>query len=290
MGLGLVGALALWGASSLIGQLFDSTLLSRGTLYLSPGIFFFVTNKVLIYMLNGQRQMKLFALASGARAVGILIIVLTVVFRYPDYENFGLAFTLTEIAILLLVLSWRPLSLQVDRALIKVWMRRHLNFGAKSFVHSMVSEAFIRVDVLMLGLFVSDKVVGIYSFAAFFAEGIYQLPVVVRNMNNPILVKMLIEKNADLFVSFTRRTAMLSLGMTLVVAGATAVIYPWLDLVFDPETIKDSTVVLWVLLAGMVVYSVSVPFDFLFLIGGRPGVPSLFMLGNVSVNILLNAV
>ena len=289
MGLGLVGAIALWGASGLVGHMFDSTLVSRGVLYLSPGIFFFVTNKVIIYMLNGQRQMKLFALASGARAVGILAIVIAVVFAYPQYENFGLAFTLTEVCVFVLVLSWKPFDLRADWDLVKVWILKHLNFGAKSFVHSIVAEAFIRVDVLMLGLYASDKTVGIYSFAAFFAEGIYQLPIVVRNMNNPILVKLLIERNSEKIVAFTRKTGLLSFCMTLVVAGTTAAVYPSLELVFDPTTIRESTVVVWVLLGGMAFYSIFVPFDFLFLIGGRPGIQSLFMLCNVTVNILLNA-
>jgi O-antigen/teichoic acid export membrane protein len=289
MGLGLMGALILGGLSSIAGEVFDSRFISVGTLYLAPGIFLFVTNKVLISVLNGQRQMKFFALASGIRVLGILSLVLLVIFFYPQYENFGLAFTLAEVPVFMIIFALRPFRLCAKASLLKKWILRHLHFGVRSSIHSIVAEAFIRVDVLMLGVFMSDRAVGIYSFAAFFAEGIYQLPIVVRNMNNPILVKLLIEKNTEKFVAFTRKTGMLSLGITTVVAATTAAIYPMLDVAFEPEVIRESTMVLWVLLSGMVFYSLFVPFDFLFLIGGRPGTQSLFMLGNLSFNVLLNA-
>ena len=42
-----------------------------------------------------------------------------------------------------------------------------------------------RIDVIMLGFFLDDKSVGIYSFAAFFAEGFLQLIIVIQNNLNP---------------------------------------------------------------------------------------------------------
>jgi O-antigen/teichoic acid export membrane protein len=290
MCLGFFGVLIFGLLCGPIGMVFDSRYVSAGIFYLVPGLFFFVINKTLIYMLNGRREMRCFALASGFRAVAIAILVGIIIFFYPSFDNFGLAFTIAEILVFILLLSWKPLSFNLYGSLFKLWFIRHLQFGLKALIHSLVSEAFIRVDILMLGIFMADSVVGIYSFAAFFIEGIYQVPVVVRNLNNPILVKLLLERNVVRFVTFARKTSLLSFSITAVIASAVGVIYPWLDSVFDPMVIQQSTVVLWVLLSGMVIYSIFVPFEFSFIAAGMPGVQSLFMFINLITNVFLNAI
>ena len=63
-------------------------------------------------------------------------------------------------------------ELKVDR----VWLKRHIQFGARSVLGGVAVELNTRVDVLVLGLFTSEAQVGIYSFAAFFVEGFLQLP------------------------------------------------------------------------------------------------------------------
>ena len=46
-------------------------------------------------------------------------------------------------------------------------------------------------DILMLAIFVSDRDVGIYSFAALFIEGLFQVPVVFRTLANPELAQQM---------------------------------------------------------------------------------------------------
>ena len=42
-----------------------------------------------------------------------------------------------------------------------------------------------RIDIFMLGIFLSDQLVGIYSVAALFVEGFLQIIVVLQNNFNP---------------------------------------------------------------------------------------------------------
>ena len=288
IGFGILGSLILFFISPLLGQALQSQYVEEGLLYLSPGIAFFVTNKVLNAIFNGKQQMKHFALVSSVRAISILIFCLgLILFRQP-YHYFGLVFTVSEILLFVVILFFKPIDFSFNKNQFQNWIKKHLNFGSRSVIHGLFSEAFIRIDILMLGFFLSDPKVGIYSFAAFFLEGLYQIPVVVRNLNNPILVKMLIDKNRDKLIKFTRKTASFSLGLTLLGSALIAIIYPHLDLFFDAETIRVSYPILLVLLGGMVIYSVSIPFDYIFITGGRPGIQSGFMSLNVAVNVGLN--
>ena len=232
--------------------------------------------------------MKHFALATSIRVLSILLFCAYFVYTENPYSVFGLAFTFSEILLFIVVVLLKPTKVLFQQVRFKQWTYRHLNFGTKSVVHGLLSEAFIRVDILMLGIFLSDQYVGIYSFAAFFVEGIYQIPVVIRNLNNPILVKMLLENNIKKIITFNRKTALLSFVLTFFVSLVVAIIFPYLDQIFPAETINQSFPVLLVLLAGMVIYSNFIPFDYILLAGGLPGIQSFFMFANTTVNIGLN--
>ena len=69
--------------------------------------------------------------------------------------------------------------------------RVHLVYGTKSAVSGMLLELNSRVDVLMIGYFLDDARVGIYSFASTLAEGVFQLLVVLQNNYNPLIARSL---------------------------------------------------------------------------------------------------
>ena len=50
----------------------------------------------------------------------------------------------------------------------------------------ILTEVNTRVDILVLGYFHGDTLVGVYSFAAILAEGFSQLPMVVRRSIDPL--------------------------------------------------------------------------------------------------------
>ena len=57
----------------------------------------------------------------------------------------------------------------------KSWLIEHLNFGVKGFLSGALAEVNTRVDVILLGLYTNFTIVGIYTFAATFAEGFSQI-------------------------------------------------------------------------------------------------------------------
>ena len=60
------------------------------------------------------------------------------------------------------------------------WSKVHLNYGIRCFLSGVFLELKSRVDILMLGFFLSDYEVGIYSFSALFAEGFFQVLIVLQ--------------------------------------------------------------------------------------------------------------
>ncbi|MDR4508729.1 MAG: oligosaccharide flippase family protein [Candidatus Brocadiaceae bacterium] len=287
---GLVGAVFLALLSGQIGRFFQSTDVGRGILLIAPGLFFFTINKVLMGILNGQRRMGAFAVGQSIRAVSVLLVCLIIVFRKDLPYKFGLSFTCAELLLLFSLLIFvKPVGFHIVRVGdIRKWMSRHFRFGSKAFVHGFLSEAFIRIDIIMLGIFVSDRAVGIYSFAAMFLEGAYQVSIVIRTITNPILVRLLLLCEKKSIVSFARRTALLSFSATFIVSAAIILVYPYFKLFIPEETIDSSYGVLLILLTGLLLYSTCVPFDYIFLQAGKPGIQSVYMTINTMMNAAMN--
>ena len=92
------------------------------------------------------------------------------------------------------------ISLIVDWWLSKNWInwsKIHLNYGIRCILSGVFIELNSRVDILMLGFFLSDYEVGIYSFSALFAEGFFQVLIVLQNNYNPILSRLISNKKFD---------------------------------------------------------------------------------------------
>ena len=54
--------------------------------------------------------------------------------------------------------------------------------------------------------------------------------------------------------------------------------------------IEKSFPVLLVLMSGLVLFSICIPFDYIFLLAGSPGIQSIYIAANTTVNIVLNVI
>jgi len=288
---GVLGALVLMAAAPLIGRLNDSAHLIGGVRILAPGLLLFVTNKVLMGILNGRRRMIAFAIGQALRALTILGVCLAVVHLDASLDRLALCFTLAETLLLAYLLLVRPLTIgAVDGAKVRDWLIRHASFGGRGVVNSCLSEAFIRIDILMLGIFLPDDQVGVYSFAAFFIEGLYTIGITLRVVINPMLVRLIADHERAELRTLARKVGALSLALTLLVGGAVMLVFPLLSMVADPTLVGDAHTLLAILACGLVVYAPVLPFDYILLQAGRPGAQSIFMALTTGANIVLNAV
>ena len=285
----LVGQTAFW--IGVVEVVTNSVQVGRGVAIVAPAICLFSVNKILMGILNGARRMKAFAIVQSIRVVVILCVCFGIaLFTHAAYL-LALGFLCAEIAItpVLLILT-RAWSWPFGLTQAKRWAITHIKFGVKALSGGFLSESYIRIDILMLAIFVSDLNVGIYSFAALFVEGLFQVPVVIRTISNPVLVKFLLVQDPVSIVKFVRKVSPISAGIYILIATVVLIGFPLLSNIYPTDLIISAHELLFVLLAGLLVYAVFIPFDYVLLQSGMPGRQSLLFTINVVTNILLNLI
>jgi O-antigen/teichoic acid export membrane protein len=80
-----------------------------------------------------------------------------------------------------------------------------------------------KIDIIILSLFVGQEEIGIYSFAAMFAEGYYQFALVFRNLNAPKLSKVLYEEKSAL--SFIQSNTLIKQALTVSILGLLSILF-----------------------------------------------------------------
>jgi O-antigen/teichoic acid export membrane protein len=235
--------------------------------------------------------MRTFALAQSLRVLAIFAVVVAVGSSpLPDWVLVA-GFTVAELLLFpLLLLAVLPLLRVPAAESTRGWMRRHGSFGTRALPSGLLAESFVRVDVIMLGLFVNDARVGVYSFAAMFIEGLYQLAVVFRTVANPILVTLLAGADTARLGRFCRRAGLGSFAAVAATAVVVWAAFPLLLRWYPQALIQQARGVLAILAVGLCAYAPFVPSDQILLQAGLPGRQSALMTANLGANVLANAV
>lgn len=277
-----------------VGTIVNSPAVAEGIRLVSPGLLFFALNKVLINVLNGLQWMRAYAIFRSVRFVLIpLFIVIIAWLDLPD-SYIALSLTLTEavlfIALAIFVYRWVVPLKPITQ--LRARLTEHVSFGVRGILSGMLMELNTRVDVLMLGIFVTDAQVGVFSFAAILAEGIAQVPMAVRWNVDPVIGGYFASGATEQIAALSRRIrrvfvpAMLLLGIVAVVA------YPLIYNVLAGGTdLAPSWSVFAIITTGVIIGAGYRPFAGLLLQAGRPGLFTGFIfilfLTNVVLNLLL---
>ncbi len=288
----IIGAITFCGAN-LAGMMLKSPGVAVGLRLIAPGLLFFALNKALLMILNGMRHMRAFAIFQAMRYV--MIVLCIGVIMYSGYPGSSLAFSFTAAEFLLFVGLILYVNLRVFRLTfspgIKDRFMSHVSFGTRGFMSGVLSEMNTRVDVLMLGYFMTDAAVGIYSFAAIWAEGIAQLSLVVRQNVDPILGRHFAKGTLDQIPEIAHKVRkvfypIMGLIGLIAIAG-----YPLIITLFasDPAFYK-SWGVFAILMTGIAMNAGYRPFLGLLLQGGRPGSHTILVSSLVLCNIVLNSI
>jgi O-antigen/teichoic acid export membrane protein len=284
----IIPCLLLW---KIPGYLLNSKAVSEAFFYVVPGLLFFSLNKVLLSFHNGFQRMKAFAIFQLLRFV--LMFLGVVLFYVWQIEAKYLAVTLGLAEFFLffaLALYSLPyLHFQLSKTRFFVWQRIQFRFGMKALLGNILLDVNTRVDVFILGVFLSDAAVGIYSFASTFAEGFQQLPVLLRNNLNPVLTRLHARYNKDLTQRVLRKIVKRSYRLIGLFALVAIAAFPLVFAVFEVE---DDPWLIWgvfAILVGFCGLSAGYqPLNMLFNQWGFPGRQTNFI-GLVFVsNLLLN--
>jgi O-antigen/teichoic acid export membrane protein len=287
---GAVFAGAAWLLAEPIGRLLGSAGVARGLEYAAPGILFFALSKVTLACANALGRMRWYAVLFAGRFVLLVLAFLGCAVLNVGAAELPVILTVTEgVTFLVSLVPVAPQLRWIGRSVFWRRVREHARFAVKGFTSGMLSELNTRVDVLILGYFARDAVVGAYSFAAILAEGLYQLLIVLRTNYAPLVIRLWAEgRRADLVQMVRRarnRTYLGAIGLGIMAAAGYWLAVPWLT--SDPE-IAASGPYFAVLIAGMVASAGYAPFQPLLLYAGFPGWHTVLMVGIIAINAIGN--
>jgi len=273
-----------------IGSLLESENVSKGLVLLSPSLLFFALNKLLISTFNGLRMMRTFASGQAVRYLSLIVFISFASISGVDGYKLSYAFIFSESMTLIFLFFLVLNKIRLSFSCIKIeWVRKHFEFGIKGFMSGILIEINSRVDVLMLGYFLNDRIVGVYSFVAMFCEGLYQFLIVIKNNLNPVLVRLIHNGEVDEIVVLARKVRKFVYPMMLVLAVALSLGYPIiLPFTSNPAEMAVGHMALMILCGGVFISSGFVPFDAMFNQAGMPGCQTVFNLSVVITNIVLN--
>lgn len=280
----------VFGLRGWLGQLFENPGAAAGLVYILPGIVLFSLDKVLLGALNGLRHMRAFAVFNALRYVLICALLAAWIMLGQPGETLPLILTLAEAVLFVGVLAY---ALRAFRPVLPgrwgSWFREHLGFGFRSLPGGALLEINTRVDVVMLGIMASNQAVGIYSMAAIFAEGLSQLPVVLRVNLNPIMTRLHYEGRREDLQALARRGRNLSWIVMGSVSAVAAAVYPFLVNALGGAAFDQSGWVFGILALGVALAGGYLPFSQLLMQTGKPGQYTWTVLATVLSNIALNA-
>ncbi len=274
------------------GKILGSPQVSDGFRIAAWGLLFFSMNKVMLAYFNGVRRMKVFAFFQLMRFV-LMFAILMVLVGGNNRDSYRLCVMLSvSEAILFLFISVLVVrSVPYTGGLkFKAWMKRNFKFGNRALAGNFLLDINTRVDVFILGIFLSDKMVGIYSFASTIAEGFMQLPVLFRNNINPVItdayargkstLKTVLSKNSKAFYKILSPLAALSILAFPIVTWVSGV----------GEDGYAMWVVYAILIGSVVLTSGFLPFVMIFNQIGRPHIQTYFIFWIFLSNLVFNLI
>ena len=286
----LIMALA-WAGRHLPGQWFESHQVGVAFPLVIWGLLFFSFNKVLLAYHNGARRMKLFAVFQFMRFFLLFIMLMVLALQGAPPEHLPAILAWTELLLFAVLI---PVTLRYYKPWemrgMGGWLRQNFRFGNRALPGNFLLDVNTRVDVLMLGIFLNDRLVGLYSFAATVAEGVMYLPVLFRNNINPLLTRSWHRTGPALLQRLLVRNRK---AFFRVLAPITLVTIPLFPLAMWVLGMNDEPMTVWALFAilvgGVAITSGYQPFQMLFGQLGRPGTQTIFVASVFTANVLLNA-
>lgn len=217
----------------------------------------------------------------------------------------GLSLVLVSAAFLLaterlgaVVLAFAAVAVMQAGFLLAVAMRAGggIAFGSRAVigemtVYSLTSHAstvvhllHLRADVLLVGLFLTPREVGLYALAQAVCEWVWLIPRSAATVLFPVVAASVNGQAA----ATTARTCRIVFGLAGLIAVCMSVATPWLVPTLFGADFGGSVVAIWLLLPGIWIGSVAGSLSSFLSGSGRPALPLLTSVVSVAINIPLN--
>lgn len=282
-----------YASSSLFSKVLDSVFIEDTIKIVSPALLLFSINKVIASFLNGQEKMKHFAIINITRYISLITFLLIFINLGFTEVNIIYMFFFSELIVLIMCLSfsYNYIGFFSLKSVILSAIN-HIKFGIKALFSGIFVELNFRIDVIILGVFTSDAVVGIYSFFSLIAEGLYNIYVVIKNIINPKIVKIIKSKNIQDLRSFVYSYIKIVYPLSLVLIPIIGIlIFYIISFLPDAELLRSNFEILLILFSFIFLISGFIPFEMILTLAGMPGLQSfqslLVCIINLSLNLIL---
>ncbi|MBV6450547.1 MAG: hypothetical protein MHPDNHAH_01271 [Anaerolineales bacterium] len=273
------------------GKALDSEGVSIGIVCVAPGLLFFSLNKVILALLNGLSRMKAYAVFQALRFIFMLLFLIILVNLDVSGDRIPAIFSLAEFLLFIFLFVSCYKYIDVYKFIsCKNDLYTHAVFGLKAAGGNLLLDINTRIDVIVLGLFASDRMVGIYSFAALVVEGFSQLPVVLRANVNPLITQNFYYQSRETFVKLLRRIRNLSYAVLIPIGVALTLAYPVIFMVNPDPDIAASWMPLAILMLGTLLGIGYMPLLMIFNQIGRPESQTILIALIFFTNLILNLI
>jgi O-antigen/teichoic acid export membrane protein len=293
LGWGAVIAIIAFAISPLIGQIVKSPKVGEGFSYASLALVFFALNKSMASALNGLNQMRRFAIQAIMRSVTLVLFTWLLSLSINDPAKVSISIILSEIVLFLYLIlqMFAVIGKPTYKAFNVKNFADHLWFGMRGMWSGVAYEINVRIDVLIVGVFLQDNEVGMYSVAAQLAEGFYNILIVLRNQLAPVVSGMI--ESGDIFGIRSLCSRMIRVVLPIIMTIALIGYYgyaPVVAYVLPGRGYEMAGDVLGILLSGIVLTAWVSPFEIIYVLAGRPGQYSLMMMFVMLMNLVSNLI
>ncbi len=286
-----IGAV-IWFFAPLVAAMLQSPLVAETLRAFIPAIVFGSLIKISMAALNGASMLRRYAFLQAFRATAIFAAVIIAGISGATIPTLALYFGMAEATSFMLgLLFLGGVFGRKSREKTTRWIAPISLFGLKTLPYGIIAELNTKIDVLILGIFASDAIVGIYAFAALLAEGFANLVIVFRDVLFPKIAGLVCQgPRPNIRQVFLNWRLRLNVGFFALGAGAS--VFLWFALPFTPIDIPADQVVIYfcVISAGVVIASAHMPFNTVLMLGGKPGLHSIYFLSVLGANTVGNII
>lgn len=269
----------------------DSMVSSFNTITIS--LILFSLNKVFLGWLNGKMLMKAYAFFQTIRNFVIALSLLVFSLMGIEGEKLTYCFLAAEIIVSLISVVY-VIRFRKNFSLSKtgVSAREFLWFGIRILPSNAILELNTKIDVICLGLLLkNESLVGIYSFAAMFSEGFYQLLVVLRKIMNPHIAIEHARGELNHYILEFKNKYMKYLYALFLVAYVLLIgVYHTLVYLIGKAGYYAGTIVLAIVCASIVLNTKMIVFGNVLAQTGNPGRESMVNIIATTSNVCLNVI
>lgn len=217
---------------------------------------FFIVNKGLLGFLNGLREMKKYAIIESLRYIFILILTVISFLLFHSLRGVIFAFPLAEslLFFILLIICRKHFKFNFTR--FRENTVKLVKFGTPMLFSGMIGQLNSKIDLLLIGYFLMDKDVGIYTVAIMFARGLMIFPSAVQRVTNPVITEFYYNESFQKIENLVSNVMKYSFIILSVVAILLSFFFKDITAIIYPGKVEfvNAVIPCQILLLGMIFY------------------------------------